>query len=82
MLIDNKADQIITITTSNPEMRSYCWCCCNFIYKTGVVLVFHWNNETFNGYLKGVITGVTTDSGGASTIDVRVLSRVSDSYNN
>ena len=34
--------------------------------------------ETFNGYLKGIITGVTTDAtNSASTVDVKVVARVS-----
>ena len=34
--------------------------------------------STFTGYLKGIITGVSTDATGkASTIDVKVVSRVS-----
>ena len=33
--------------------------------------------STFNGYLKGIITGVSTDSvDSASTIDVKIVSRV------
>ena len=33
--------------------------------------------EVFNGYVKGIITGVTTATSGASTVDVKVVSRVS-----
>ena len=33
--------------------------------------------EVFNGYVKGIITGVTTSTSGASTVDVKVVSRVS-----
>ena len=33
--------------------------------------------STFNGYLKGIITGVSTDSvNSASTFDVKIVSRV------
>ena len=33
--------------------------------------------STFTGYVKGIITGVSTDASGASTIDVKIVSRVS-----
>jgi hypothetical protein len=36
------------------------------------------STSTFNGYLKGIITGVSTDStNGNSTVDVKIVSRVS-----
>ena len=35
--------------------------------------------STFTGYLKGIITGVSTDASGSSTIDVKVVSRVEQS---
>ena len=36
------------------------------------------STESFSGYLKGIITGVTTDSTNeASTVDVKIVARVS-----
>ena len=36
------------------------------------------STESFSGYLKGIITGVTTDAtNGKSTVDVKIVSRVS-----
>ena len=32
----------------------------------------------FNGYVKGIITGATDDTGGASKLDVKIVSRVSN----
>ena len=32
----------------------------------------------FNGYVKGIITGATDDAGGASKLDVKIVSRVSN----
>ena len=36
-------------------------------------------SSTFTGYLKGIITGISTDASGSSTIDVKVVSRVEQS---
>ena len=77
-VIDDKADQIIGISTNNLS---------NFGAQVGYGVTVRLNNlqipsssgiTTFNGYLKGIITGVSTSSV-TSTIDVKILSRVSDS---
>ena len=69
-MIDDKADQIIQITN--------CEC-----FSVGMAVTTTLSNQTiagvgtttqFNGYLKGIITGINTS---ASTIDVKVVSRVS-----
>jgi hypothetical protein len=76
-VIDDFADQVIGITTVN-------------LANTGATIGFGvtatLNNavipgtgstSAFTGFLKGIITGVTTDStGGNSTIDVKIVSRV------
>ena len=76
-VIDDLADQVIGITTVN-------------VGNTGATIGFGvtaaLNNAVvpgtgsttgFTGFLKGIITGVTTDAtGGNSTIDVKVVSRV------
>ena len=76
-VIDDFADQVIGITTVN-------------LANTGATIGFGvtatLNNavvpgtgstSVFTGFLKGIITGVTTDAtGGNSTIDVKVVSRV------
>ena len=76
-VIDDFADQVIGITTVN-------------VGNTGATIGFGvtatLNNavvpgtgstSVFTGFLKGIITGVTTDAtGGNSTIDVKVVSRV------
>ena len=78
-VIDNKADQILTVNSSSPETDGI------FVGRTvisnlsDVVLPGAGTTSLFNGTLKGIITGVTTDTGGASKIDVKVLSRISDS---
>ena len=43
-----------------------------------VVIPGSGTTSVFNGYLKGIVTGVTTDStNSASTVDVKIVSRVS-----
>jgi len=77
-VIDNFADQTIAISTTNVGALGA-------LVGYGITAAI--NNTTipgtgttsvFNGHLKAIITGVTTDAvNGASTIDVRILSRVS-----
>ena len=77
-VIDNAADQTIAISTTNPG---------NFGAIVGygvtatlsnIVVPGAGTTSLFSGYLKGIITGVTTDStNGNSTIDVKITSRVS-----
>ena len=76
--IDNKADQVLTINTPNPANEGVVVGYAVTAPLSGVTLVSSaGETSTFNGYLKGIITGVTADSGGASKVDVKVLSRVS-----
>ena len=76
-VIDDLGDQVIGISTTN-------------LANTGAVIGYGVTStlsatlagvgtiSTFNGYLKGIITGVTTDStNGNSSITVKVVSRVS-----
>ena len=76
-VIDDLADQTIGITTTSLG---------DYGAKIGYGVTSALINEvipgagttsTFNGYLKGIITGVSTDAtNGNSTIDVKVVSRV------
>ena len=76
-VIDDLADQRIGINTTNLNTAGA-------IIGYGVtaalndtVIVGLGTTSTFNGYLKGIITGVSTDAtGGNSTIDVKVVARV------
>ena len=76
--IDNAADQTIGISTTSLSDS-------NILIGYGVttalssaVIPGAGTTSTFDGYLKGIITGVSTDStNGNSTIDVRIVSRVS-----
>ena len=76
-VIDDLADQIIGINTTNLATAGA-------TIGAGVTaaisgtLVGSGSTSTFTGYLKGIITGITTDAtNGNSTIDVKIVSRVS-----
>ena len=76
-VIDNKADQILGITTTDPGNAGA-------VVGYGVTLTLSGaiagvgTTSLFSGYLKGIIAGVTTDAtNGNSTIDVKIVSRVS-----
>jgi hypothetical protein len=76
-VIDDKADQIIGINTTNLSALGA-------TIGAGVTAGISTNIAgvgavtSFSGYLKGIITGVSTDSvNGGSTIDVKIVSRVS-----
>jgi len=76
--IDNLADQTIGIATTNPSASGATIGFGVTTALTNIALAGSGTTSLFNGYLKGIITGVTTDAtGGNSTIDVRIVSRVS-----
>ena len=75
--IDNLADQTIGIATTNPSNAG---ATIGFGVTTALNTAIAGSGTTsvFTGFLKGIITGVTTDAtNGSSTIDVRIVSRVS-----
>jgi hypothetical protein len=76
--IDDFADQTLGISTNNLARLGVIvgnGVTCNL---TNVVLPGTGTTSIFNGYLKGIITGVTTDStNGNSSFTVKVVSRVS-----
>jgi len=75
-VIDNKADQTIGISTTNlaalGAQVGY-----GVTASISTVVAGVGTTSQFTGYLKGIIAGVTTSSAGNSTIDVKILSRVS-----
>ena len=76
--IDDAADQIIGITTTSPAGLGATVGYGVTADISGVTIPGLGSTSTFTGYLKGIITGVTTDAtNGASSIDVKILSRVS-----
>ena len=79
-VIDNAADQTIGIATTNPGASGALIGYGVTVSLSGVVIPGAGTTSVFNGYLKGIITGVTTDAtSGASSIDVKIVSRVSGS---
>ena len=77
-VIDNKADQTLGITTTNPGAAGAIIGYGVTTTLTNLTIAGSGSTSSFNGYLKGIITGVSTDAtNGNSTIDVKILSRVS-----
>ena len=76
--IDDFADQVIGISTNN---LSNAGATIGFGVTTALtnsVIPGVGSTSLFNGYLKGIITGVTTDAtNGNSSIEVKIVSRVS-----
>jgi len=78
-IIDNKADQVIGITTTNLENQ-------NFVVGYGITQTISnvkipgtdGTTSSFSGVIKGIITGVSTDTVNSnSKVEVKVVSRVS-----
>ena len=74
--VDDIADQTLTVSSSDPAAIG-----CTIGYGVTAALSTtipgNGTTSTFTGYLKGIITGVSTDAvGGKSSIDVKVISRV------
>ena len=77
--IDDYADQTVGIATTNLSTSGAVIGYGVTIALSNVVLPGAGSTSLFNGYLKGIITGVTTAASGStnSSIDVKILSRVS-----
>ena len=77
-MIDDAADQIIGITTTNPGAAGAVVGYGVTTDISGSVIPGVGGTTSFTGYLKGIITGVgTASTTGSSTFDVKILSRVS-----
>ena len=76
--IDDLADQVIGITTTSLAGVGATVGYGVTLALSNVVIPGAGTTAGFSGYLKGIITGVSTDAtNSASTIDVKVVSRVS-----
>ena len=76
--IDNLADQTVGITTSNLRTAGAIVGQGVTTQLTDTVIAGNGTTSLFTGYLKGIITGVSTDTTNSlSTFDVKVVSRVS-----
>tara|TARA_Y100000816_G_scaffold224871_1_gene169782 strand:+ start:6888 stop:9131 length:2244 start_codon:yes stop_codon:yes gene_type:complete len=74
--IDDIADQIVGIATTAPSQAG---ATIGFGVTAPISTTIAGLGTTtaFTGYLKGIITGISTDAdGGASTLDVKIVSRV------
>ena len=80
-VIDDKADQIIGINTTSLVGVGATVGYGVTVALTNQVIPGIGGTTAFNGYLKGVITGIRTDAtNGNSEIDVKIVSRVSNAY--
>jgi len=76
--IDDKADQTIGIATTNPGALGAIVGYGVTTAITNAIVAGAGSTSSFNGYLKAIITGVSTDAvNGSSTIDIKIVSRVS-----
>jgi hypothetical protein len=76
--IDDLADQTLGITTTSLDDLGAVVGYGVTLTLTDSVIAGSGSTSTFSGYLKAIITGVTTDStNGNSSIDVKIVSRVS-----
>ena len=76
-VIDGKADQTIGVNTTNVATAGAVIGYGVSVPLTNVTIPGLGTTSSFTGYLKGIITGVTTDASlGASFIDVKIFSRV------
>ncbi len=77
-VIDDKADQIVGINTTNLSNLGALVGAGVTRSLNGITIAEAGSTRTFTGYLKGIITGVSTDSiNGNSTVDIKIISRVS-----
>ena len=81
-VIDDKADQIIGINTTSLSGIGATVGYGITVALSNVTISEGGITTTFNGYLKGIITGINTTSDGSnpSTVDVKITSRVSNPY--
>ena len=75
-IIDNLADQTVGIATTNPSDAGVTIGVGVTAPLAGVTLPGSGSTSAFTGYLKGIVTGVTTSLTGASSFDVKIVSRV------
>ncbi len=82
-VIDDAADQIIGITTSDLSAMGAVIGYGITSPLTSTVIPGAGTTSTFDGYIKGIVTGVTTDTVNSnSVVEVKVVSRVSSAGTN
>ena len=76
--IDDQADQIVSIATTNPGSLEYKVGLAVTATRNNIVIPGDGSTSSFVGSLKGIITGVNTDAiNGNSTLELKVISRLS-----
>jgi len=75
-VIDDLADQTLGINTTNLATAG-AQIGFGVTAAISTTLIGAGTTSTFTGFLKGIITGVNTSTSGSSTIDVKIVSRVS-----
>ena len=76
-VIDDLADQRIAITTAAASLNAAVGLGVS-LSLSNVTIAGVGTTSSFSGYLKGIITGISTSSStGTSTLDVKIVSRVS-----
>ena len=75
-VIDDFADQTLGITTTDLGAMGVTVGAGVTAAIAGATVPGSGSTSSFTGYLKGIVTGFTTSSTGASTIDVKIVSRV------
>lgn len=71
-IIDSKADQILSISTTTPVNSS--WVGYGVTQATSKLIAGAGSTSFLDGYVKGIITGISTVN---NTVDVKILSHVS-----
>ena len=75
--IDDQADQIVSIATTNPGSLEYKVGLAVTATRNSITIPGDGSTSTFTGSLKGIITGVNTDAiNGNSTLELKVISRL------
>jgi len=75
-IIDDFADQTLGITTTDLGAMGVTVGAGVTAAIAGATVPGSGSTSSFTGYLKGIVTGFTTSTTGASTIDVKIVSRV------
>ena len=74
-VIDDKADQTVGISTTNPSALGIVVGYGVTVGVSSIIKAGSGSTSEFTGYMKGIITGVSTSTLGQSSFDVKIVSR-------
>jgi hypothetical protein len=74
-VIDDKADQTVGISTTNPSALGIVVGYGVTVGVSSIIKAGSGSTSEFTGYVKGIITGVSTSTLGQSSFDVKIVSR-------